>query len=95
MSLCLAGLVSPYVSRLPDGLERVSNRLGIGATQETSESKRTDSSQTVDQNFRWRSILGRLPGPVVAVFGTILVFGVAVLLARTLAALTPKPGAGK
>jgi len=84
ISLCLAGFISPYASRLPDGLERVARDLRF-----------IDAEKTVRYSpapdYSWKgTVLEKLPTFLAGILGTVIVFATAVLLAKALSAATSK-----
>ena len=86
VSLCLAGLVSPYASRLPDGLERIAGDLGF--------INREDAllrSPAPDYSLQ-RSVFERLPASFAGIVGTVIVFAATILLAKALTVAKLKRG---
>ncbi|MCX5801461.1 MAG: PDGLE domain-containing protein [Candidatus Eisenbacteria bacterium] len=80
VSLVLAGLVSPYASRLPDGLERIAGDLGfIDRERALLRSPAPD--------YSWQGLLlGKLPASLAGIAGAALVFAAAALLGKVLTA---------
>jgi cobalt/nickel transport protein len=86
-SVALAAFVSPFASTLPDGLERVAEKLGfVDKGNAVLESPAPDYSAPGIQN-------GRFSGSVAGVLGAGIVFLSAYLVGRALFAGKP-PGCG-
>lgn len=81
VSVALAAFVSPFASRLPDGLEKVAEKLAFGGRGSTI----LDSPAP---DYSTPGILSsRLSGSVAGVLGAGIVFLCAYLLGRALAAV--------
>jgi hypothetical protein len=78
-TLGLACLVSPYASKLPDGLERIARDLGF-VNKEAAPFHSPAPDYSLPGSMR-----EKLPGSLVGVIGTAIVFVITVLLARALA----------
>lgn len=76
VSLLLAGLVSPYASQFPDGLEKIASDLGFIRRGEV-----VFRSPIPDYSSQG-SVSGSLPASLAGAIGTVIVFAVATLLAR-------------
>lgn len=74
-SVCLAGFVSPHVSKLPDGLEKIAGDLGFIDTEKTAIRAPLD-----DYSWEHGSVAGELSFSPPAVIGTAIVLAAAILI---------------
>lgn len=80
VSLGLACFVSPYASRLPDGLERIAGDLGFIHRENVL-------FRSPAPGYSWEgSILAKLRASLAGLIGVVVVFATTILLAKTLTA---------
>jgi cobalt/nickel transport system permease protein len=88
-AIALVVFVAPLASSMPDGLEHVAERLGFAALAVeagTATPLRDYSVEALASSSVWLSAV------IAGGIGTLVVFGIAWLLARALTARSPSPG---